>query len=314
MSEIKKLFNNKEKFEIVTLEDLKRTNVAWADMQRSKTTPVAHYELIDSLQQILKDAGQEPELDHIYVTNQGGSTALRNIEEQHGEKNILEAWLLRKVTGKIKLPNLMDGESGCAIAFAYHDKGIDVSFGQNVHDCSNMCIFGSNVLHTYGKYQNVNYEKMLSIVNDWAQNAEQLRKNDLALIQSMKMITVTSEQMLQFTGKLLVLANAVNMGKKAVAPLNVTSVSEVVRGLLKDNEEVFRSGNTLTLWQFYNYMTAIMKADHNQDITTLLTDIVNLGNMMVHEFSVQPTIDIVDLSGEDEFPENQQQLPETTEQ
>ena len=136
------LFDKKERFEILTLEELTKTNIPHTDIQRSKTTPVAHYELIEDLMKVLRDAGQEPILDHIYVTNQGGSTALRNIEEQYGGiKNILESWILKKVTGKIMIPSLAGPDMQCCLAFAYHDKGIDVAFGHDIRDCFNMCIF-----------------------------------------------------------------------------------------------------------------------------------------------------------------------------
>ena len=292
------LFNNKERVEILSLEELKRTNVAHLDLQRSRTTPVAHYELIDDLMHILTEAGQEPVLDHIYATNQGGSTAIRNIEEQYGVKNILESWMLKKVTGKIFLPKLINEDKECCIAFAYHDKGIDVAFGENVHDCSNMCIYGSNILHTWGGKKDVDYKRLLEIFTQWSTKLDKMHEEDMRIIQSMMRIQVTSEKMLWFIGKLHVLAIASNAGGKNVAPLNVTQVNELSRTILNKGEiQLFEENEVVSLWRFYNAITFVMKAGQS-DITTLLTDVTEIGNMMIEEFSIEPTIDVVDLKEE----------------
>lgn len=283
---VRQLFNNKEKVESLTLEELKMTNVAWADMQRSRTTPVAHYELIEKLMNILTEAGQEPILDVIYVTNQGGSTPLRNIEEQYGnQKNILQAWLLRKVTGKIFVPRLETEDMKISIAFAYHDKGIDVAFGHDVKVCSNMSIFGSHILHTYGQNQNVDYEKMMDIIKEWAGKLDKMAEEDRIIIRNMMGTSITKERAQEFLGKLLILANASNMNKPVVSPLNVTQVSEVSRGLLNSDFDILEAPDTYSLWKFYNDMTEVLKAG-NSDITTLLTDVTEIGNMMVTEFKL----------------------------
>jgi len=282
------LFNKKERFEVLTLDELHQVNIPLADIQRSRTTPVAHYELIEDLMRILTDAGQEPVLDHIYVTNQGGSTPLRNIEEQYGGiKNILPAWILKKITGKIFIPRLDDPEMKCCVAFAYHDKGIDVAFGHDVRDCSNMCIYGSNILHTWGKTQNVDYKRMLEIIADWSKNLDKMHERDLAIIKAMMTIKVTSDEMLRFIGKLLALANASNAGENVVAPLNVTQVSEMTRGLLNDEGiELFDSAEEVSLWRFFNAITFVMKVG-SSDVTTLLTDVTEIGNMMIQEYAIQ---------------------------
>jgi hypothetical protein len=283
---IRLLFNNKERVETLTLDELKKTNIAHADLQRSRTTPVAHYELIDTLMSILTEAGQAPVLDVIYATNQGGSTALRNIEEQYGnQKNILQAWLLRKITGKIFIPRLETEDMKISIAFAYHDKGIDVAFGHDVSVCSNMSIFGSHILHTYGANQNVDYEKLIDTVKVWANNLDKMAEEDIIIIKNMMATTITKEKAQEFLGKLLLLANAANMNKPVVSPLNVTQVSEVSKGLLSSDYDIFNATGEYSLWNFYNDMTAVLKAG-NSDISTLLTDVTEIGNMLVKEFNL----------------------------
>lgn len=291
MDDVKTLFT-KEKVEIINLDELKRT-VSAKDMgSASRTRPVSHFEFIDSIMAILTEAEQAPILDHIYCVKSGGTKIIPKIEEQYGVKMVLEAWLLDKLTGKILLPNLRGAEFQCAIAFSYHEKGIDLAFGTNVHDCSNMNIFGSNVMHTYGKGKDVSYDRMLEVLREWSTHLDAMHAKDLALITSMQMITVTGKEMLLFLGKLLVNAVSANAGFKVVAPLNVSQVNEIVRGVVKEKGEKFYEGEDCTLWEFFNFMTFVMKGD-KADITSLLTDISALGEIVIKEFEVQPTIDVV---------------------
>lgn len=281
------LFENKNiKVETLSLEELSQTVIAHVDIQKSRTTPVAHFEFIQKIMEILTAAGRNPKLDHIYASNTGGTTAIRNIEEEKGLPKILCSWLLRKITGKIMIDKLGDEEMTSCIAFSYHDKGIDLAYGHNVHDCSNMSIFGSNVLHTYGAGKNVSYETMLEVFTEWCNKMDEMHKKDMLIIAAMKGKKIKGGGMLKFMGKLLSLAVGFNIGMKVVAPLNVTQCGEVTKGILSKDPNLFNEDNEITLWEFYNFMTFVMKGD-KADITSLLTDIVALGNMMVEEYHLE---------------------------
>jgi hypothetical protein len=78
-----------------------------------------------------------------------------------------------------------------------------------------------------------------------------------------------------------------------VAPLNITQVSEVTRGIILKRGEKFYEGPECTLWEFYNFMNFVMKGDR-ADITTLLTDIASIGNMMLSEYKVLSESEIND--------------------
>ena len=120
------------KTEVITLPELKRTVNAEDIGGLSRTRPVPHFKLIDDLNSILTEAGQAPVLDHMYIGRSQGTKLIKQIEQQHGVEKVLDAWLLDRLTGKIMLPSLSNKTTGAAIAFSYHDKGIDVAFGQDV--------------------------------------------------------------------------------------------------------------------------------------------------------------------------------------
>jgi hypothetical protein len=118
-----------------------------------------------------------------------------------------------------------------------------------------------------------------------------MAEEDIIIIKNMMATSITKEKAQEFLGKLLLLANAANMNKPVVSPLNVTQVSEVSKGLLSSDYDIFNATGEYSLWNFYNDMTAVCKAGNN-DITTLLTDVTEIGNMMVKEFNLSnvPTI------------------------
>lgn len=276
----------KERVEVLTLEELKRTVNARDIGTQSRTRPVAHFQFIEDIMKILTDAGQMPQLDHIYCAKSSGTKIIPRIEESMQMEKVLEAWILDKVTGKIMIPALSDEMVQCCIAFSYHDKGLDLAFGTDVRDCTNMCIYGSNILHTYGSKKDVNYERMMQVLKEWSTRLPEMHRNDMEIIGKMMKVNVTGWEMVRFLGKLMVLAVESNMGMKVVAPLNVTQVGEVTRGVITKKGEKFYEGPDCTLWEFYNFVTFTMKPS-SSDISSLLVNIASFGNMIIEEYKIK---------------------------
>jgi hypothetical protein len=172
------------------------------------------------------------------------------------------------------------------IAFSYHDKGIDVAFGQNVHDCSNMCIYGSNLMTTYGANKNVDYDKMLTSFAQWCTQLEAMTESDLKVIKQLQDTIINGKDMVNFIGKIEIAAVAANMGIKTIAPLGVSQVSEVTRGLLQKDNNIFREDREQSLWDFYNAFTYVLKGDKS-DIVTLLSDTRNIGELILSAFNIE---------------------------
>jgi len=297
-SEKRQLFMKNEKVEILNIDELKQTINAIDFGKVSRTRPVSHFKLIEDIIEILVNAGYKPVIDHIYCAKSSGTKIVPKVKEQFQLEKVLDAWIIDKVTGKIMIPELSNDDVQCCIAFAYHDKGIDVAFGTDVRDCTNMCIYGSDIMHTYGSRKDVNYERMLSVLTEWSHNFRSMFQRNLEIADKMSKINVSGWEMLRFIGKLSVLAIEFNMGMKVVAPLNVTQVAEVTRGIILKRGEKFYEGPECTLWEFYNFMTFVMKGD-KADITSLLTDIASIGNMVIREYKVLDIEDAQIVEDED---------------
>jgi hypothetical protein len=274
------------KVEVLTLPELKRTINAEDIGGLRRTAPVPHFKLIDDLNDILTKAGQAPVVENIYIGKSPGTKLIKQVEQQHGIEKVLDAWLLDRITGKISLPSLSKPDMTSVIAFSYHDKGIDVAFGQNVHDCSNMCIYGSNLMSTYGANKNVDYDKMLTAFSQWCTQLEAMSERDMAIIERLQSTQISGKDMVNFIGKMEIAAVAANIGIKTMAPLNVTQVGEVTKSLLHKEPTMFHEDTRTTLWEFYNNFTYVLKADKS-DIVSLLTDTRNIGELILDAFKVE---------------------------
>lgn len=280
----RKLFTDNSKTEIISLEELKRTINAEDIGGLSRTRPVTHFSFIDSLLTEVRTVNASAEVQNIYIGKSPGTKLIKQVEAQYGEK-ALDAWLLDRITGKISLVGIEGADYKPVIAFSYHDKGLEIAYGQDVNDCSNLCIYGSNRMFTYGSGKNVDYDKMLTSFKQWCTVLPAMAEADAKIINKMREAIVTGPEMVRTIGKMLIIANAANMGKRVVAPLNVTQVSDITRGLLKKDEHIFADHSATTLWNFYNAMTYVMKPERS-DMVTLLEDVNNISNMFVDQFNL----------------------------
>ena len=288
MTEItdKRVLFTENKVEVLTLPELKRTINAEDIGGLSRTKPVPHFKMVEDLLGILTESGQVPVVENMYIGRSSGTKLIKQVEQQHRVDKVLDAWLLDRITGKISLPSLRKPDMTSVIAFSYHDKGIDVAFGQNVHDCSNMCIYGSNLMSTYGANKNVDYDKMLTSFKQWCTQLEAMSDHDMAIIERLQETVISGTDMVNFIGKMEIAAVAANIGIKTMAPLNVTQVGEVTKELLKKAPTMFHEDSRTTLWNFYNNFTAVLKGDKS-DIVTLLTDTRNIGELILDAFKVE---------------------------
>jgi calcineurin-like phosphoesterase family protein len=119
---------------------------------------------------------------------------------------------------------------------------------------------------------------MLDAFSNWASKMEQMSEVDKAIIREMQTTYRSGRDIVEFIGKLMVAANAANIGKKIIAPLNVSQINEVIQGILRSKEQIFLPNNKVSVWEFYNTLTNVLKGNKS-DIVTLLADTNNISNM-----------------------------------
>jgi hypothetical protein len=169
-----------------------------------------------------------------------------------------ENYLIEKCISRIVMP--VDKDTSPSIAISYTDKGIQVAMGMHVSICANLSIFGADYASTFGGDGNnkMPFEKMMNILTDtWLGNIKEKYAFQFELMNRMKDINVTSDDVLKLYGNMLMQAVKFNAGSlKGVAPMNITEVSEFVR---KSGLVELSGDRQLTAWEMVNFGTELLK-------------------------------------------------------
>lgn len=272
------------------LEQLKKT-VTTVDIggHMPSTRPVNHFDMIEQVMNIFDKTPFGAKIDKITAvsgTKEKYAKRIPKLQAIHGDYNV-EAVMLDRLVVSILFDNLKGKTTGSAIALSYTDKGIQVSYGQNVWACDNMCIFGQNMLTTFGNNK-TSYENILQIMNGWAGKLQAKHDFDINILSQMRETEVSPEAVINMIGKLSINANAFNIGKDVFAPLNVSQVNELARSAYK---EVFESDRIApaNVFELYNLGTEMLKPDR-VDTPVLLTSVRDFGQFIMDEFKISSEI------------------------
>ena len=272
----------------ISLDDLRVT----ADERTSRQdymNGIAHYQLFDRIAEIVDKGNLNFHIDKIFAADNKnkvlpGVTILPFAQEKYGIGS-LESHILRRVTGKINIFNEEDDESNGSVAISFHQQGIQVAFGQNVKICSNMSIFGENLLYSYGT-NSMPIEKMFNVISDWMAKFQEMRAFDMGVINRMKNILVDPlEELPKLIGKLQIEAvNSAYRKSNIIPPLNISQISKFTENALNKFEEE-HIGEMMSLWKLYNIATELHKPGLT-DFPNILPANKNFGNFVIRNFSI----------------------------
>lgn len=270
---------DKAKVQTLTLDQLERTHKE-NDVYNKPLRGIYHYDLINQILQMCEDAGYKPDVYDLFAAqnkdrNTPGVVLLPQVEAVKGTRAV-EAHILRRVFANVHLTDFDDDTYTTNIAIAFHQKGIQVGFGNMVKICHNQCMLGaSNYIATYsdrgkGRGENPDIPTVLSTVKGWLAEAHQRVMTERQRIETMKQIEVSAEQCFIIIGMLTAMRVKVDTHIKAIKenttyPLNQSQISKFTESLLvryNDHQKV-------TAWDVYNAATDLYKAD-TMDIPALL--------------------------------------------
>ena len=257
--------------------------LAAATGKMPKTRPIEHYELLDQITQVLADKGVVYEEKPIHV-HQRAARIIKLKDQTFENGTPIDHWHFEKLIIQIALPYPSDKDSNASIAIAYHDKGIDVSFGANIHICDNLTIFTRNrVLSTYGANK-VNFEQMMELFNGWASNFNQMREQDIRLIQMFKGYQVLYNEVLSWVGLQMsrAVGHAYNSGNSV---LNINQVSSLTREMLRVGILTEEAQQT-SLWNVLNACTAILHPE-NVEFSGYAQVHAELAEQMMKDFAIE---------------------------
>jgi hypothetical protein len=164
-------------------------------MQNGKeiaSRPIQSWELIDTIQDALTSRSIPARLTDIYVQKSESQQILTSAERgiYTAENTPINKWLFNQLITKIEL-NPVDGrESNASIALSFNKNGILAAFGQNVRVCQNMCVFGNNLMTTYGSNK-LPFDKMIELLNHWLDTLAEKEAFDIRMIEGMKSIDIS---------------------------------------------------------------------------------------------------------------------------
>jgi len=277
--------------EVLTLDELGQT----ASERNSGNKPifgVEHHELFGMIIAKMTSMNVQHDVQKIYASDGGeksfrGASRLPYMEKDFGEKS-LQSWLLRRIIGSIHLKQGASKESIGSIGISFHQRGIQISYGQHIHLCENMSIYGiKNVISTYGEEFNKipNITKMIEVVGDWVSEHELKRARDLKIIKRMKQTAVSYETACEIIGEMSILriGRDILRTEKNYA-LSQSQITKFTEQFVRDHREDPKSVNNL--WKLYNMGTQFHKPSET-DIPMIVPNNVTLSDYFIEKFKLE---------------------------
>lgn len=253
-------------WEPLSLSELKRTYKE-NDMWQKPLRGMYHYQIIDSIQEILNKQNYEMEITEIFATRNASrrnpSVVINPDIEKEYEKNAIEAHVLRRVFANIRVFNYDDDELTTNVALAFHQDKIQIGYGPMVKVCHNQCILSPERVLSTSRGVTIH-----DIIDQFANHMMTLQtkiESDKRMIERMKNYEVIPSHILQIIG--MFEANNVSYNSKSdnvihtkeMFPLSITQIGRFTEDILvKLHNSV---NNTVSLWDVYNTATNLYKGN-----------------------------------------------------
>ena len=261
------------KVQSITMEQLRRTvkeNYPYMD-ETGVYKPISgiyHFDFFDRITDTCRELGYEPEYyDMFAAQNRDGRTpgvTLLPAEEARLGTRAVEAHILRRVFANIRIRDFDTDEYTTNLSIAFHQRGIQAGFGNNVKICHNQCMLSPDKYAATYKDGDVNkaeITEMLELIKGWLMNAKQTVEHDRERIAKMKSITVKPDTTFRLIGMLTAARVAKDSKNKDIHtnesyPLNQSQISDYTENLLIR----YKANNKVTVWDLYNAATELYKA------------------------------------------------------
>lgn len=275
-----KMFDfDKAKVQTLSLAQLERTHHE-NDVYGKPLRGIYHFELLNTLINECTNLGYNVEVYDLFAAqNKDRSTPgvvlLPQVEAQYGER-AFEAHILRRVFANIRITDFDDEEKTTNLAVAFHQKGIQVGFGNMVKICHNQTMLcADKYIATYsergkGRGEAITIPQVLDVVKSWLVDARKIIVTEREKIERMKEIEVGAQQALLLIGMLTAIrvkcdSAYLAIKENRVYPLNQAQITKFTESLLLKYHESAH----LSAWDLYNAATDLYKAD-SMDIPALM--------------------------------------------
>lgn len=259
----------KQKVQVLTLDQLKRTIKENRGDDRSCPHGIYHFALIQTILDMCNEHNYDAEVYDLFATNNRdkqtpGVSLNPEMEKKYGERAV-EAHTLRRVYANIRLKNFDTAELTTNLAVSYTQRGLQVGFGRNVMVCHNQCMLGAGqFVSDYAAHSNatkLDLNGILKTIGGWLTDAEHIVIKDDETIERMKNVVLTAEQLFLTIGMLKTIRVQTNTEIKKIRrtgdvyPLSDQQLTKFTESLLVKQVEQGR----VTAWDYYNCATDLYK-------------------------------------------------------
>lgn len=285
----------KAKVQTLTLNQLERTHKE-NDVYGNPLRGIYHYQLLNQVIELCKEQNYGVEVYDLFAAqnkdrNTPGVVLLPQVEQQFGTRAV-EAHILRRVFANIRLTDFDDADNTTNLAVAFHQKGIQVGFGNMVKICHNQCMLSpTHYVATYsergtGRGNGVEIPEVIETVRGWLMDARHAIESERERIERMKNVECDADTIFRIIGMLTALRVKVDTSNKTIKenrtyPLNSAQINKFTEDLLIRYEEEQR----VTVWDMYNAATDLYKAN-TMDIPALLPQNRAMVSFLEEQFNI----------------------------
>jgi hypothetical protein len=280
-----------------------------------RSIPKQYWALYAIITGMLENHGMNYNEEDIMIQNNSSKAYLTDEDKSAGynsKRAPIEKWRFDKVISLVQIPNLsIDANGGpganidarnAAIGLTLNKEGISVSFGMNLHACSNFNVLGGTILRSYGQSgrDGLPWDVMSIRLEDWIKKSEQIWSVQNDIMRQMKAATFpsNSDTVEKVIGDLYIGALKQSYFKGPDVPFNTYELSEFVQETIRQKKEEDSLGN---VWDLYNWGTSIMKPG-KMDIGQIASNSNMWADYLGKEFALDIPENIVDaeIIGTDE--------------
>ena len=285
----------KAKVQTLTLNQLERTHKE-NDVYGNPLRGIYHYQLLNQVIELCKEQNYGVEVYDLFAAqnkdrNTPGVVLLPQVEQQFGTRAV-EAHILRRVFANIRLTDFDDADNTTNLAVAFHQKGIQVGFGNMVKICHNQCMLSpTHYVATYsergtGRGNGVEIPEVIDTVRGWLMDARHAIESERERIERMKNVECDADTIFRIIGMLTALRVKADTSNKAIKenrtyPLNSAQINKFTEDLLIRYDEEQR----VTVWDMYNAATDLYKAN-TMDIPALLPQNRAMVSFLEEQFNI----------------------------
>lgn len=282
------------KVQCITLDQLKSTYKE-NDVYGNPLKGMYHCDIVQNVLDQCHDLGYKTEIYDMFAAHNSdrqnpGVVILPQIENEKGQRAV-EAHILRRVFTNVRLLDFDDDTYTTNLSIAFHQRGVQVGFGNNVKICHNQCMLNADLYAaTYSENgrNGVKYDlpQMLDLVRSWLLDARHLVEYDRERIERMKSINVTPEKTFQLIVMLTSTRVAHDTKHKEIRqggyyPLNQSQICDFTEDLMLR----YHNTSKVTVWDLYDAATMLYKAD-KMDMPSIMPQNRAFVNFLEENFSI----------------------------